>query len=89
MLASGANFPGEDTCGNSECHNVTPNSGAGGVEMSINGGPIDSYEYTPGETVLVQVEVVPQSAGDNVVHAPCVLRVHAHPRTEALNKAGL
>ena len=57
MLASGANFPGEDTCGNSECHNVTPNSGAGGVEMSINGGPIDSYEYTPGETVLVQVEV--------------------------------
>ena len=56
-LASGANFPGEDTCGNSECHNVTPNSGFGGVEVSINGGPIENYEYSPGETVLVQVKV--------------------------------
>ena len=56
-LASGANFPGEDTCGNSECHNVTPNTGAGSVEMSINGGPIDNYSYAPGETVLVQVKV--------------------------------
>ena len=56
-LASGANFPGEDTCGNSECHNVTPNTGAGSVEMSINGGPIDNYRYAPGETVLVQVKV--------------------------------
>ena len=56
-LSSGANFPGEDTCGNSECHNVTPNTGAGSVEMSINGGPINNYQYTLGETVLVQVKV--------------------------------
>ncbi len=56
-LASGANFPGEGTCSNSECHNVTPNTGAGGVEISINGGPIDNYQYTLGETVRVQVNV--------------------------------
>ncbi len=56
-LASGVNFPGEDTCGNSQCHNVTPNTGAGSVEMSINGGAIDNYRYVPGETVLVQVTV--------------------------------
>ena len=56
-LASGANFPGEDTCSNSECHNVTPNTGAGSVEISINGGPINNYQYSPGETVLVQVKV--------------------------------
>ena len=56
-LASGANFPGEDTCSNSECHNVTPNTGAGSVDISINGGPINNYQYSPGETVLVQVKV--------------------------------
>ena len=56
-LASGANFPGEDTCGNSECHNVTPNTGFGSVEISINGGPINNYQYTVGETVRVQVKV--------------------------------
>ena len=56
-LPNGQNFPGEDTCGNSECHNVTPNTGAGGVEISINGGPIENYSYAFGETVPVMVRV--------------------------------
>ena len=56
-LDNGANFPGEDTCGNSECHNVTPNTGPGGVEISIGGMPAAAYRYNPGETVPVAVRV--------------------------------
>ncbi len=55
---SGGNFPGEQSCGTSECHNVTPNEGfPGSVSISINGMPATSYRYLPGETVPVIVTV--------------------------------
>ena len=55
---SGGNFPGEQSCGTSECHNVTPNEGfPGSVSISINGIPVTAYQYLPGETVPVIVTV--------------------------------
>ena len=50
-------FPGEISCGDAECHNVTPNSGLGGVNISINGQPASEYSYNPGETVPVMVTI--------------------------------
>jgi len=37
---TGGPFPGEQTCGTSQCHNVTPNTGPGSVSILVNGAPI-------------------------------------------------
>lgn len=54
---TGGPFPGETSCGNADCHNVTPNIGAGGVAISINGQPASEYAYNPGEMVPVLVTI--------------------------------
>lgn len=54
---TGGPFPGELSCGNADCHNVTPNMGAGGIAISINGQPAGGYQYDPGETVPVVVTI--------------------------------
>ena len=61
---TGYPFPGEGSCAQSDCHDdgLGPNTGAGGVSISINGGPASTYSYTPGETVPVQVTVAEPSA---------------------------
>ena len=54
---TGGPFPGERTCGSSQCHNVTPNTGPGRVAVTVNGNPLDQFRYTPGETVRFTVRV--------------------------------
>lgn len=54
---TGGPFPGELSCGNADCHNVTPNIGGGGIAISINGQPAGGYNYNPGETVPVVVTI--------------------------------
>jgi len=63
---TGGPFPGEQTCGTANCHNNMPNSGPSdmdGVSLSVNGAPISDYEYTPGETVALQVRVADPEQG--------------------------
>ncbi len=54
---TGGPFPGERSCGSSRCHDVTPNTGAGRVTITVNGEPVEQYAYRPAETVPVQVRV--------------------------------
>jgi uncharacterized protein (TIGR03437 family) len=54
---TGGPFPGERSCGRSDCHNVTPNTGPGRVFITTGGLPLDQYVYTPGETVRLRVRV--------------------------------
>lgn len=60
---TGGPFPGEQSCGRAQCHNVEPNSGPGGVFMSVNGAPMDDYKYIPNETIEVLVRVADPSQG--------------------------
>ncbi len=57
LARTGGPFPGEQSCGTSECHNTTSNSGPGSVSIDVDGVPISAYLYTPGETVEMTVRV--------------------------------
>ena len=50
-------FPGESSCGRSDCHNVALNTGPGRIFMTAGGVPIEQYSYRPGETVRMEVRV--------------------------------
>ena len=46
------------------CHNTNPlNSGTGALALTVDGTPIDQYEYTPGETVSMLVRITHPTAG--------------------------
>lgn len=57
LARTGGPFPGEQTCGTSDCRNTTPNSGPGSVSIEVDGIPISEFLYTPGETAEVTVRV--------------------------------
>ena len=60
---TGGPFPGEESCGRAQCHNVEPNSGPGGVFLSVNGAPMEQYKYIPNETIEVLVRVADPNQG--------------------------
>lgn len=57
LARTGGPFPGEQTCGTSDCHNNTPNSGLGSISIQAGGVPISEFRYTPGDTVEMIVRV--------------------------------
>ena len=60
---TGGNFPGERSCVDFGCHNTNPlNSGTGALSLTVDGTPIDQYEYTPGETVSMLVRITHPTA---------------------------
>lgn len=46
--------PNEGTCGDANCHNNTPNSGAGNVSLTFSN---PTLKYTPGDTFYITVKV--------------------------------
>ena len=64
LRRTGGNFPGERSCVDSGCHITNPlNSGAGALSLTVDGAPINQYEYTPGETVSMLVRITHPTAG--------------------------
>ena len=64
LRRTGGNFPGERSCVDFGCHNTNPlNSGAGALALTVDGTPINQYEYTPGETVSMLVRITHSTAG--------------------------
>lgn len=61
--ATGGPFPGETSCANSMCHGGEPNSGPGGVFLTVNGAPLEEYRYMPNETVEILVRVADPAQG--------------------------
>lgn len=56
--STGGNFPAENTCANSQCHNTTPNVGPGSVSITLNGTPVDQFtDYAPNQVYDVIVTV--------------------------------
>ncbi len=56
--STGGDFPGESSCARSDCHGGDLNSGPGSVAVTIDGQPMDQYNYRPGTTVPVVVTVM-------------------------------